>query len=94
MNSFSKIAVTGASGHLGNTVCRTLLEQGFAVRAFFHSDKKALENLNVELVQGDILNPADVEKLLLGCDAVIHCAAVISIHGDPTGIVFKTPPFG
>jgi len=28
--------------------------------------------------------------LLEGCDAVIHCAAIISIDGDPTGIVFKT----
>ena len=90
MNSFSKIAVTGASGHLGNTVCRVLLERGFSVNAFFNSDKKALHDLSVNATQGSVLNPENLSDLMHGCDAVIHCAAVISINGDPTGIVHKT----
>jgi dihydroflavonol-4-reductase len=90
MKSFSKIAVTGASGHLGNTVCRVLSEKGFAVNAFYNSDKSALQNLSVNAIQGSILNQENLSDLLQDCDAVIHCAAIISIHGDPTGIVHKT----
>jgi len=31
--SMQHIAVTGASGHLGNVICRTLIEQGISVSA-------------------------------------------------------------
>lgn len=85
-----QIAVTGASGHIGNVVCRMLLERGHQVKAFFNSDSKALEGLALELVQGSVLNPADLERLIEGCEIVINCAAIISIDGDPNGLVFKT----
>lgn len=88
--SLQRIAVTGASGHLGNVICRTLIEQGFSVSALFHSDNKALEGLTLKRIQGNVLNQNDLETLLRGCDAVIHCAALISLNGDPTGIVYKT----
>lgn len=85
-----KVGVTGASGHLGNVVCRNLLEQGISVKAFYKKDKSALQDLNLELCQGDILNYNDVVNFVADCDVVIHSAAIISIHGDPTGIVYKT----
>lgn len=84
------IAVTGASGHIGNTVCRLLLAKGYLVKAMYHSNKNSLEGLSIELIQGDVVNKDDVARLITGCDVVINCAAIISIHGDPTGIVFKT----
>lgn len=85
-----KIAVTGASGHIGNVVCRMLLEQKHEVKAFYNRDKRALIGLSLELIQGDILNKKDLEKLVRGCDIVFHCAAIISINGDPEGKVFRT----
>jgi len=85
-----KIGVTGASGHLGNVVCRKLVEKGYTVKALFHKDQSALLDLNVELIQGDILNVSDVENFVSSCDVIIHSCAIISIHGDPTGIVHKT----
>ncbi|MCF8248084.1 MAG: NAD-dependent epimerase/dehydratase family protein [Saprospiraceae bacterium] len=88
------VAVTGASGHLGNVVCSGLLESGYYVRAMYHSFDTSLKDLPLELVQGDVLNAADVQRLLGGCDMVINCAAIISIHGDPTGIVYKTNTAG
>jgi len=84
------IAVTGASGHLGNVVCRLLLEKGYSVHAFYNSDKKALADLDVPLFQGSVLDKNDLTKLLTGCDAVINCAGIISIHGDPDGRVHRT----
>jgi len=86
----TKVAVTGANGHLGNVVCRKLLELDYQVRAMIHSDRKSLQDLEVEIVEGDILKLNDVINLLQGCEVVIHCAGIISIHGDPDGRVFRT----
>jgi dihydroflavonol-4-reductase len=90
MQSISKIAVTGASGHVGNVLCRMLAVKGFRIKALYQSYAKSLEGINAELVQGDVLNKNDLRKLLQDCNIVIHCAAIISINGDPTGVVFKT----
>ncbi|MBK8565090.1 MAG: NAD-dependent epimerase/dehydratase family protein [Saprospiraceae bacterium] len=84
------VAITGANGHLGNVLCRLLCEKGYHVRALCRSQSESLEGLPIEVVLGDVLNKGDVQRLLEGCEIVIHCAAVISIHGDPTGIVFQT----
>lgn len=59
-----KIAVTGASGHVGNVVCRNLIEKGCKVKAFYNSDSRSLQNLDLELVQGNILNKSDLSKLI------------------------------
>lgn len=84
------IAVTGASGHIGNVVCRLLVQKGYRVKAQYRSSKESLVQVPVETCAGDILNPHDLDELMQGCHAVIHCAARISIHGDPDGSVFRT----
>lgn len=85
-----KIAVTGATGHIGNVLCRLLVEQGFEVRALYRSDSKSIGHLNLTLIQGDVLNYKSLLELVDGCEVVVNCAAIISIHGDPTGIVYRT----
>lgn len=85
-----KVAVTGASGHIGNVICRALLKEGFSVKALFNSDKRALEDLDLDLIKGSVLDFNTLCTLTEDCDVVINCAAVISINGDPTGNVFKT----
>ena len=57
-----KIAVTGASGHVGNVVCRKLIEKGCKVKAFYNSDSRSLQNLDLELVQGNVLNKSDLNS--------------------------------
>lgn len=84
-----KITITGASGHIGNVLCR-LLQDAHEVTAFYRSDDKALTDLNCKLVQGDLQNRSDLEKAFEGAQVVIHCAAKISINGDPDGSVFRT----
>jgi dihydroflavonol-4-reductase len=85
-----KIGVTGAAGHVGNMVCRILIKDGHQVRALVHNGSDALDGLDLEVMQGDVLNKEDVKRFVQGCDVIVHSAAIISIHGDPTGIVFKT----
>ena len=73
------VGVTGASGHIGNVICRMLCEQGYNVKALYNADFRALENLPLHAVQGNVLNPADLAAFVTGCDIVIHCAGIISI---------------
>lgn len=85
-----KIAITGASGHLGASIVRELLEQGHEVRALVRDDQRSIENLNVEKIKGDILSPETLSSFLKGVDALIHAAAYISIHGGMNGLVHQT----
>ena len=87
---YHTIAITGASGHIGLVLCRELLAQGYAVRAQYHSETRGLEGLPLTLFKGDVMDPESLEALVNGCDAVIHAAARISIHGDPDGSVYRT----
>jgi|GEM_PF-3495530 len=50
------IAVTGATGHLGNVLVRKLVGMGENVRALVapFEDTKPLEGLNVEIFKGDV----------------------------------------
>lgn len=82
-----KIAVIGASGYIGNNVCRALLQQGYSVKALIHVTSNSLERLDVEKVRGDILDPFSLKKFLEGADVVINAAGKISIAGDPDGSV-------
>ncbi|MCB1423520.1 MAG: NAD-dependent epimerase/dehydratase family protein [Nitratireductor sp.] len=87
-----RVAVTGATGHLGAATVRALLAHGFEVRALYHprSDLKALEGLAVEPVAVDILDPPALRRTFHGIDAVVHLAGLISINGDPDGMVART----
>jgi dihydroflavonol-4-reductase len=85
-----KIAVTGASGHVGNVLCRELVRRGFQVKALVHENMDDLEAIGVEIIRGDILKGADLEKLVKDCGIVYHLAAKISIDKKDKNIVYKT----
>ncbi|MGD8813453.1 MAG: NAD-dependent epimerase/dehydratase family protein [Anaerolineales bacterium] len=74
------VLVTGASGHLGANLVRTLLAQGRSVRALVHHDRRALEGLAIETINGDIQQIESMEEACAGCDVVYHLAAGISLR--------------
>jgi dihydroflavonol-4-reductase len=69
--------VTGATGFLGSHVARVLAEQGAQLRLLVRptSDLRNIADLNAERVEGDLRDPASIEKALAGCDALFHVAA-------------------
>lgn len=75
------IAVTGATGHLGNVLVRQLCEQGERVRAMVlpGEDCRALEELPVEMVEGNVLSLQDLQRTFEGVEVVYHLAGLISI---------------
>lgn len=85
-----KVALTGGTGHLGASILNLLIEHEHQVNLLIRGDSGKFDNLPVTIFKGDINSIADLKNLTQGCEAVIHSAAVISINGDPTGIVHKT----
>ncbi|MBN1335641.1 MAG: NAD-dependent epimerase/dehydratase family protein [Deltaproteobacteria bacterium] len=77
--------VTGASGHLGTNLIHRLVARGHRVRALVRGDAPWLGG--VERVQGDVLDPASLEKAVAGVDVVFHLAGVISVVGERGGLV-------
>jgi uncharacterized protein YbjT (DUF2867 family) len=76
MADSGSILVTGAAGQLGavgRTVTGLLLDRGLPVRAMVHSDDEraaALRAVGAEVVVGDLLEPADVLRIVRGCRRV------------------------
>lgn len=71
------ILVTGASGFVGSSVVRRLLESGRAVRVMTRSssDGRNLSDLRVEVVGGDLLEPDSLAPAVAGCEGLYHVAA-------------------
>ena len=75
----STIFVTGSTGLTGGNVCQQLIERGDDVRALVRNPDEAvaLAAIGVDLVPGDIADADDVLRAAKGCDAAIHCAALL-----------------
>jgi dihydroflavonol-4-reductase len=73
--------VTGATGHLGNVLVRELLATGKKVRAMVMpgEDKTPLDGLDVDVVEGDVLDQTSLQKAFEGVENVYHLAGLISI---------------
>src|SRR5689334_11940276 len=71
--------VTGATGFLGNSLVRHLVDRGYHVRALVRSAAKAEVVLgqipNIELIVGDMANVPAFADALIGCDCLFHTAA-------------------
>jgi dihydroflavonol-4-reductase len=78
---FDPVLVTGATGLLGNNLARALLAQGRTVRALVRdpATPRSLEDLDVEIVHGDICDTPSVRAACRGMRAVIHAAGYVQL---------------
>src|SRR5262249_50104547 len=69
--------VTGATGFVGSHVAQALAGQGAYLRLLVRkgSDRRNIEDLRADLVEGDLREPSSFESALQGCDALFHVAA-------------------
>ena len=69
--------LTGASGFVGASVLRHLVDAGHDVRVLLRpqSDRRNLDGVACEVVTGDLADPASLDAAVAGCDAVFHVAA-------------------
>ena len=78
------VLVTGGAGFIGSHVCAALRRGGLARRLVALDDLSTglasnLSGVDVELVEGTILDSALVGRLVAGVDAVVHLAAVPAV---------------
>ena len=78
----TSVLVTGATGFLGEHLCRVLVEEGHIVRGLARSRSAVLEDLGVEHVRGDVLSTDDLQRALDGVSAVFHLAGAVSRDPD------------
>ena len=75
------VVVTGAPGHLGNNLVRSLLKAGIRVRALALPGENldSLKGLDVEIMEGDVRDVSFLCRAFDGTETVYHLASVISI---------------
>lgn len=68
--------VLGATGFIGGQIVRACLARGIAVRAMrrVSSSTRGIDDLDVEMVIGDLTDPTSLVAAMKGCDVVFHAA--------------------
>jgi len=66
--------VTGATGKVGHSIARALLERGDEVHVLVRNPGRASSQLppGVQAIRGDVTEPASVEKAAAGCELVFN----------------------
>lgn len=87
MSELQKVLVTGGAGYVGSVLVPKLLRAGYQVKVIdlYLYGENVLEAVKndpgLEQIKGDIRDRALLEKIMPGCDAVIHLAC---ISNDPS----------
>ena len=69
--------LTGGTGFVGANLARLLVDKGFRVRALARrgSNRKNLEGLSLEIIEGDLSDEAALKAGCAGARYAFHCAA-------------------
>lgn len=79
-----RFLVTGGAGFVGSHVVEALVGRGDSVRVLDDLSTGSPENIRhlrerVELIQGGVEKPPDIERAVRDVDAVVHLAAISSV---------------
>lgn len=72
--------VTGGTGFIGSHLIDRLLLKGYHIRALVRNPKKLgfLNNLPIEIIEGDLFSFVALEKGIAGADYVYHVAGLVA----------------
>lgn len=88
--------VTGAPGFIGSHLTRLLVDEGERVRILARPDStlRAVEGLPLEVVRGDLRDPASVEAAVRGVRRVFHAAADYRLSPRDPRAIYETNVVG
>lgn len=90
MSTKIKIAITGTSGHLAAPILPLLQNNGFVIQALQYKEELSSDLKNLQVVKGSLFDTESLNRLVTGCDIVIHSAAKISINSNRDDSVYNT----
>jgi dihydroflavonol-4-reductase len=84
--------VTGGTGFIGANVVRELIAAGATVRVLARpgGERRALAGLEVEVVDGDLLDARSVQRAIHGVRAVYHVAADYRLWTADPAALYRT----
>ncbi|MCB1690778.1 MAG: NAD-dependent epimerase/dehydratase family protein [Halioglobus sp.] len=87
----AKVLITGATGFIGNHVTRLCLEKGDEVRVMVMpgEDRSPLNGMDVEFVEGNLLDPESLVRAVQGVEQLYHLAALFAIWTKDPDLHFK-----
>lgn len=87
-----KVLVTGASGFIGSAVTHLLTRSGYTLRALVRptSARCNVDDLDVEIVTGDMRDPAAVAQAMKGVRYLCHVAADYRLWAPEPGEILLT----
>ena len=87
----SKVLITGATGFIGNHVTRLCLERGDDVRVMVMpgEDRSPLQGMDVEFVEGNLLDSESLVRAVQGVQQLYHLAALFAIWTKDPDLHFK-----
>lgn len=89
----AKVLIIGGSGFVGSHIAHRLAARGTTVRIPTRRRERVRHLLTLphtEVVEADVHNPADLERLVGGCDAVINLVGILhGGHGAPYSSAFE-----
>ena len=85
------VLVTGATGFLGRHLVDQLrrIEPGVRLRVFCRGASPWDQDDSVEVVRGDILSPADVDRAVAGVAQIYHLAGLVSRDPKDRGQLYR-----
>ena len=87
----STVFVTGATGFIGASIARQLVERGDRVRVLVRrgADTANLKGLDLEKWPGDLLDQASLRSGLKGCDTLFHAAADYRLWARDPALMYR-----
>lgn len=87
----SKVLITGGTGFIGNHVTRMALEQGDEVKVMVMpgEDRSPLDGMDVEFVEGNLLDHDSLAPALKGVEKMYHLAALFAIWTKDPDLHYK-----
>jgi dihydroflavonol-4-reductase len=90
-----RVLITGGTGFVGSHTVAALVEAGHQVRLLVRAAHRVapavvplgLQAGDLDTIVGDVTDPAVVDQVVAGCQAVVHAGSVYSLDSRDAGPV-------